>query len=290
MKMSLSKQPLPPTLVRFSRVELSLLDFRPNGGADFFGQISVETSLRNRIAGAVSIALHVAILAAWLWPAPERTPSSRVGDHAAAIDTVTPEVTYATLILFPGGMNAPSSENEAEGNEGSSQGTTEAAVNSAFPLFQQSSDLAASVPTPDLQIVSEGGEAIDDYVEQIKARVDRAWERPWIKLENPFNCRLEVIQDNRGIVKQLNFLECEADSRWKESIVRAVGYAQPFPAAPESNETFGKIVLDFTASPVSSSLLAQVISTAQHARSQDQRVVPSTLPSQGEGLDHPAGD
>lgn len=73
------------------------------------------------------------------------------------------------------------------------------------------------------------------YMGQINARIERAWTRPaTLAGHDSFACRVSVVQDGVGNVQAVNLEQCTDDSRWQQSLVRAIRSASPLPAPPDS--------------------------------------------------------
>lgn len=101
------------------------------------------------------------------------------------------------------------------------------------------------------------------YVNQIVARIDRAWVRPdtapagvslWSKVppsaqppaDARFNCRAQILQSTTGAVLQVALLDCDADPEWQQSLVNAIDAASPLPAPPAESVFARSIVINFT--------------------------------------------
>ena len=71
------------------------------------------------------------------------------------------------------------------------------------------------------------------YVGQISARIERAWLRPRSAIgAERFDCRVRIEQDRTGKVLEITLEQCNGDSRWQTSLVRAIESASPLPAPP----------------------------------------------------------
>jgi len=86
------------------------------------------------------------------------------------------------------------------------------------------------------------------YVEQIQARIDRAWLRPRTAIGAPiFRCQVQVDQDPQGKVGPVTLLDCNGDERWKLSLVHAIERASPLPSPPDSAVFTRHVLLEFRA-------------------------------------------
>jgi hypothetical protein len=106
------------------------------------------------------------------------------------------------------------------------------------------------------------------YINQIVARVDRAWVLPqsgpngashWgaAALGEPvgarssetstlFHCRVQVRQSRNGEVLEVTLLECDSSPEWQQSLVNAIDAASPLPAPPNQSVFARSLVLNFT--------------------------------------------
>jgi len=90
------------------------------------------------------------------------------------------------------------------------------------------------------------------YVNQINARVERAWIRPRNAIESDFfRCRAQITQGPNGDVKEIELDNCNGDSVWQASLVRAIQSASPLLAPPDPKVFSSRLVLDFHSRPFS---------------------------------------
>jgi TonB C terminal len=90
------------------------------------------------------------------------------------------------------------------------------------------------------------------YLGQIEARVGRAWRRPRTPIGAPtFSCRTQIKQDKRGSVLEVMLVQCNGDSRWQDSLVKAIDAASPLPAPPDPAVFTSLITMAFSAEPYS---------------------------------------
>jgi hypothetical protein len=90
------------------------------------------------------------------------------------------------------------------------------------------------------------------YVGQISARVERAWLRPRIGVDAPaFSCRVRIDQDQTGAITEVTLEQCNGNSRWQTSLVRAIQSASPLPAPPDPSVFSRVLRLRFQADPYS---------------------------------------
>lgn len=90
------------------------------------------------------------------------------------------------------------------------------------------------------------------YVVQIDARVQRAWIRPRRPIASGvFACRVRIVQEHSGDVKEIELVSCNGDIAWQTSLVRAIQTASPLPAPPDPDVFSSTLILDFRSQPFS---------------------------------------
>lgn len=88
------------------------------------------------------------------------------------------------------------------------------------------------------------------YLGQIDARIDRAWIRPRTPIDSGlFACRVRVVQGNDGRVQEIEIIQCNGDTAWQVSLVRAIQSASPLPAPPDPKVFSRKLILEFHSTP-----------------------------------------
>lgn len=86
------------------------------------------------------------------------------------------------------------------------------------------------------------------YVGQIRARIDRAWQRPRTAIgASIFQCQAQVDQDSVGRVREVMLVQCNGDARWRLSLVHAIEAASPLPAPPDAAVFARRLLLEFRA-------------------------------------------
>lgn len=100
------------------------------------------------------------------------------------------------------------------------------------------------------------------YVNQISARIERAWIHPtvapggsniWSATANeskgqPFRCRVEISQAEDGDVLEVTLLTCDSSPAWQQSLVNAIDAASPLPAPSNQAVFSGHLVISFASS------------------------------------------
>jgi hypothetical protein len=105
------------------------------------------------------------------------------------------------------------------------------------------------------------------YAGQIDARIERAWRRPRSPInpdtnklrdsdlrnlgdataDQSFKCQVQIIQDRRGSVQEVQMLNCNGSVVWQQSLVAAILAASPLPAPPNPNVFTHALTMTFTA-------------------------------------------
>lgn len=92
------------------------------------------------------------------------------------------------------------------------------------------------------------GEKYGRYLSQIRARIDRAWQRPRSAIGAPmFQCQVQVDQDSMGEVRQVTLLDCNGEAKWQLSMVHAIEAASPLPAPSDAAVFVHHLLLQFRA-------------------------------------------
>ena len=84
------------------------------------------------------------------------------------------------------------------------------------------------------------------YMGQITARIQRAWLRPRVTLgADVFMCRVQIVQDRSGFVREVTLQRCNENIRWQISLVNAIQQASPLPAPPDPAVFSNLLTLEF---------------------------------------------
>ena len=192
-------------------------------------------SLRSFAATFLVIALHALVVVAAVWQegGSQHSQSHRVqGDSA---------MQWVVIMDSPGRSAAitPSSSPKL------------AAIGTTAILTQQRIPLPVDAPdSSNAQADGESGygEKYGRYLSQIRARIDRAWERPRSAIGAPlFQCQAEVDQDGTGEVQQVTLLDCNGGAAWKLSLVNAIQAASPLPPPSDRAVFVHHLLLEFRA-------------------------------------------
>jgi hypothetical protein len=95
------------------------------------------------------------------------------------------------------------------------------------------------------------------YTGQIQARIDRVWRRPRTPVNegtvsaaaadagDSFQCEVQIVQDDRGNVREILLPRCNGSAAWQRSLVLAIRQASPLPAPPSASVFSQSITLNF---------------------------------------------
>ena len=115
------------------------------------------------------------------------------------------------------------------------------------------------------------GEMSGRYLGQIRARIDRAWQRPRTAIGAPiFQCQVQVDQDSLGRVQEVTLLECNGGALWHLSLVRAIEAASPLPAPSDPAVFVHHVLLEFRAVAYSAGEPAGLYEPANAAPTNDE--------------------
>lgn len=119
------------------------------------------------------------------------------------------------------------------------------------------------------------------YVNQITARIERAWVRPqstpsgtplWpsttsgsspSKGGKRFECRVQIVQSRAGEVLEVTLLDCDSSPEWQLSLVKAINAASPLPAPPSGAVFARMLVMNFSSAGGSSDSASPAAATPE---------------------------
>jgi hypothetical protein len=207
------------------------------------------------IAALGSIVVHLAAFAPLLFggAVSSRTlPPLRMGAAASA----THDSSNTLMTLFVNEALSPDTKPAQPAVSESSFLSTVSIAEFLKGIAQPTVIFPDPAPEDDRSVKSAAAEAAGDqsgralmfgrYLGQIMARVSRAWRRPRSAIASgSFECRVQISQDARGNVGEIELHECAADIPWQLSLVHAIESASPLPAPPDPSVFSATLVLDF---------------------------------------------
>lgn len=221
------------------------------------------------LAAMAAIALHAVVIAAFTMGASagKREQSAGAGSYAAVIPDAG-KVVSAIILMDPAAV----SSQEGIAGPGRPLKVLSAKdlpmlrlIRVAEPLLPSSgadsdgrSDVTSVIPVDGAERVVLFGR----YVNQIVARIERAWVRPQARLGGPdvwdtagsraregagarFRCRVQIKQSTSGQVLEITLLDCDSSPAWQQSLVDAIDAASPLPAPPIPAVFARSLVLNF---------------------------------------------
>jgi hypothetical protein len=198
--------------------------------------------------------LHALAIQSVMWATGGRAERSRPREGLGANAIASTEEATATLILIEHPDTGPRAEEAME--RVASHGvvlqnlrftivTPEPTVDSATDIDEQAEEsaTASSESSGDRQLQAA---LFGLYINQIQARVERAWLRPRTPIgAESFECRVQILQSKRGDVAEVQVQRCNGDVRWGLSLVRAIQRASPLPAPPAQSVFAETLQLSF---------------------------------------------
>ena len=199
-------------------------------------------TLTSCAAALVAAALHVLLVAPVLWAGGTSVHTiERYRGDTAALQWVLLNDSSLNAAISPPAL--PPLSLDAIG------------VPDVLPTMPSSASPAAPSDTENDRAEGQSGlgAMYGRYVGQIRARVDRAWQRPRTAIgASLFQCLVQVDQDSQGRVQDVTLVRCNGDDRWRLSLVRAIEAASPLPAPPNPAVFAPHVLLEFSAMAYSS--------------------------------------
>jgi len=85
------------------------------------------------------------------------------------------------------------------------------------------------------------------YMGEITSRIERSWTLPNKSLDIGFHCRVQILRDEVGTVKEVTLQRCDAQPEIRLSVVQAIQNASPLPTLPGVSAFSESLTLDFNA-------------------------------------------
>lgn len=214
---------------------------QPCKSEDLWGRLRLEhRTLTRCAAGLLAAALHLLFVAPVLWGGPSRHPPEPRYRGDAAMQWVVLEDSSTTSVTRPPALGPPVL---------TTIGMTDAQPNLPLSSLPAGSSDARGDQAAD---PASFGVMYGRYVGQIRARIDRAWQRPRTAIGAPiFQCQVQVDQDGVGRVREVMLVQCNGDARWQLSLVHAIEAASPLPAPPSATVFTQRLLLEFRATAYS---------------------------------------
>lgn len=209
----------------------------PIGSEDLWSRLQEKRRTLTSCAVALAVlAMHIAVIAPVIWAGggskEQQEPRYR---GETALQWVILDESPRTASVTPASLSLPRLVSIGVSDD--------LAAPSVTPPAPASKD-----PNAESEEQSSLGALYGRYVGQIRARIDRAWIRPRTAIGAPiFNCQVQIDQDRVGQVGDVTLVQCNGDTRWRLSLVRAIEGASPLPTPPNPAVFARHIVLEFRA-------------------------------------------
>jgi hypothetical protein len=213
----------------------------------------VARHLRVSVPGAIgTVLVHVLLIIPFVADVslPERRPSLPGG--AGAITAFSKQNLVMTVVF----INEPTTTPRVDPLK-PEQLTSRGVAPPDLPLVVLSPDPlpASEAPARSDQATAEPAAPSDPaqhallygrYLDQIQARIERAWMRPRTAIgATKFSCRARIEQDSRGYVAQIRLNHCNGAESWQQSLMSAIRTASPLPAPPDPSVYADRLWLSF---------------------------------------------
>jgi len=206
--------------------------------------------------------------------APRFRPPDIQGLGASSLKTGNPPSETIVLLDLPSVLKSDETVAEELASLGPVLKATSIALLSPDPLPHVDIPLATlDDAMPDVAV--DSGDPIaraalfGRYTGQIDARIERAWRRPrspvndksaalrdartehehGVATEDIFKCQVRILQDEQGVVREVQMLSCRGSIAWQQSLVSAIFPVSPLPAPPSPTVFTKAVIMTLTALP-----------------------------------------
>jgi hypothetical protein len=196
------------------------------------------------LGGVGSIFLHLLLFTGAMWGAhhtldPTREPRWATPPSSREFD----EIAMQWMLIDERALSDPTAAAPAAGLSAPSLKWIPVRVD--FPIEMTWQSEAA-----DGEDTGESGRLVERYLDQINARIDRAWLRPRSAIGAVrFHCQVRIEQDMRGNVSEVMLEQCNGTPSWQLSLIHAIQSASPLPAPPDPSMFVRAIHASFQAGP-----------------------------------------
>ncbi|HTE41196.1 MAG TPA: TonB C-terminal domain-containing protein, partial [Steroidobacteraceae bacterium] len=206
-----------------------------------------------RALGALlSVALHVVLIGGAMLGTNGRPPSIPLVEGAAATGQNDSATEFVSVMLFINDNSISQKDDTVESAYATPLLVQEKKVESELlstvgaqspPPIGGDDELGDEESESGEAFGAEGGRAVlfGRYMGQVKARIERAWERPVAAASSDFDCSVQIKQDSRGEVQEVTLQRCKDDPAWQVSLVQAIQRASPL-SAPPTEDVFSDVI------------------------------------------------
>jgi TonB C terminal len=214
------------------------------------------------LAIVISLALHALLVGSALLGTAGRPPIKPLNEGAPANIRNNDASEFVTTLLLLKDHSIPPPDQPAD--DSAYAATPDAAQLASNNLLL----LTLATPKPPQLSGMDGGidenaptaEAAGDeagramlfgrYMGQIKARIERAWDRPDTTATQQFDCKVQIKQNAHGEVQEVTLQRCGDDPDWQVSLVQAIQRASPLSAPPEDAVFTELVTMSFEATGI----------------------------------------
>jgi hypothetical protein len=208
-----------------------------------------ERALRLVVVAVLSFALHALVLFKLVHggEAVRRSAPQLTGVGASSMVADAEPVDALILISL---QDSPKRDESVEAitSRGQEKALASTKIASADARPAPQPPAARSSPDAPEPTSNNAGRAMlfGQYLDQIYARVERAWIRPRTPIvDGQFHCRVRILQGTQGEVREVTMEACNGDLGWQMSLARAIETASPLSAPPDPSVFVPTLVMEF---------------------------------------------
>ena len=194
---------------------------------------------RSVMAAMIVVTIHALVLGSVIWGGGQeerhRKPERQGAGGSAIVSAAEPVM---TLILIADAGPKDNQSDETIASRGLTNPNLRITIATPDPLpaidVSAAEDQSETTAQQEDQAnAAERAALYGRYMGQIQARIERAWIRPRTAIgASLFSCRVQIVQDAQGAVRETTLQRCNGDTRWQLSLVEAIQSASPLPAPP----------------------------------------------------------
>ena len=201
----------------------------------------------------ISVALHLTLIGSALWSGTGVRPQNSDKQGAGATAVGSDEDAAMTLVLLDNLDATPAKDTPLTqlASRGLPMRDVPVRILSPDPLpginFGDMDEDSAT-PPPVAPDPMRHALLFGSYIDQVDARINRAWRRPRANIgDTTFRCSVRISQGRRGEIVEIELQNCNGDARWQKSLVQAIQRASPLPSPPDPSLFADALTMSFTA-------------------------------------------
>jgi len=202
--------------------------------------------LNGFVAAVLTLTLHALLFGSLLLGAPVRKykPPMSEGASASAQNSAQGEFVSQLIFVNDHSITQPDTQDDSvyeamEPIDQKMKAVPDFAILSSTPQLEISGSEEGT--DPNSQSIEEAGDAagrammFGRYMEQIKARIERAWVYPVNTTITSFKCTAQIKQSKEGQVQEVTLQRCDSNAVWQLSLAKAIQAASPLSAPPDKH-------------------------------------------------------